>query len=82
MCAKIYRKLDITKFESSGKEIVSKSSAPTGRDLILNEMKLVSELDHPNIYKIHESFEDKYKIYFIIDEFRGRTLFDRIIQKG
>ena len=48
----------------------------------MREMKLCAELDHPNIFKIHETFEDKYKLYFIIDEFHGRTLFDRIIQKG
>lgn len=61
MCAKIYRKLDITKPKYK--------NGPTGRDLIMRELQMVAELDHPNIYKIHESFEDTYKIYFIIDDF-------------
>ena len=32
--------------------------------------------------KVHEAFEDKHKIYFIIDDFKGGTLFDRIIRAG
>lgn len=31
---------------------------------------------------MHEAFEDRHKIYFIIDELRGETLFDKIIQEG
>ena len=61
MCAKIYRKFDITVSKYKGGE--------TGRDLIMKELKLTAELDHPNIYKVHESFEDEFKIYFVIDEF-------------
>jgi len=54
----------------------------TGVDLVKRELKLLSELDHPNVLKVLEAYEDQFKIYFIIEEFRGGTLFERIIEMG
>ena len=32
--------------------------------------------------QVSESFEDRNNIYFIIDDFNGGTLYDRIIYNG
>ena len=53
-----------------------------GRALVERELRLLSKLDHPNLMKVHEAFEDKHKIYFVFDDFKGGTLFDRIIRAG
>ena len=53
-----------------------------GRALVEMELELFAMLDHPNIIKVHEAFEDKHKIYFIIDELKGESLFDKIIENG
>lgn len=45
-------------------------------------MKLFSKIDHPNIIKILEAYEDKFKIYFILDMPKGESLFNRIMNRG
>lgn len=53
-------------------------------DLRLNQLKkeisLLRALDHPNITKIYDVIEDEYKIYVIIDEIKGQSIFEYIIQ--
>jgi serine/threonine protein kinase len=39
-------------------------------------------LDHPNIVKVYGAYEDHFKIYIVIDDLRGESLFDRIIKLG
>jgi len=39
-------------------------------------------LDHPNIIKLYETFEDIRNIYLVIEICEGGELFDRIIEKG
>ena len=39
-------------------------------------------MDHPNILKVLETFEDQFKIYFIIDDLKGGSLFEKIIYDG
>ncbi|CAG9330886.1 unnamed protein product [Blepharisma stoltei] len=52
------------------------------REMIYNEVNLLSKLDHPNILKIYEFYHDD-KNYYIITEFcSGGELFEKIIQDG
>merc|ERR1719281_1423460 len=39
-------------------------------------------MDHPNIIKLHETFEDHRNIYLIMELCTGGELFDRIIEAG
>jgi len=39
-------------------------------------------LDHPNIIKLYETFEDTRNIYLVMEMCEGGELFDRIINKG
>lgn len=39
-------------------------------------------LDHPNIIKLYETFEDSRNIYLVMEICEGGELFDRIIDKG
>jgi calcium/calmodulin-dependent protein kinase I len=39
-------------------------------------------LTHPNIVQLLETFEDKSKVYLIMELVTGGELFDRIVQKG
>ncbi|KAH8739172.1 hypothetical protein FG386_001039 [Cryptosporidium ryanae] len=42
------------------------------------EMQLLSTLDHPNIAKLYETFEDYNSIYLIMELCNGGELFDRL----
>jgi len=55
------------------------------------EIDIMRSLDHPNIIKLYESFEDQDKVYLVIEYFKkfihkrmceGGELFDRILEKG
>lgn len=42
----------------------------------------MSSLDHPNIIKLFETFEDEKNIYLVMELCEGGELFDRILEKG
>ena len=64
--AKIYRKLEIPDHLY---------------DFIKREIELFKKLDHPNIIKVHNVIEDEDRIYMIIDDLNGPSLFSHIIAK-
>jgi len=39
-------------------------------------------LDHPNIVKLYEAFEDNHNIYLVMEVCEGGNLFDRLVDKG
>eukprot|EP00922_Rhytidocystis_sp_ex-Travisia-forbesii_P049193 GHVS01073262.1.p1 GENE.GHVS01073262.1~~GHVS01073262.1.p1 ORF type:complete len:640 (-),score=81.16 GHVS01073262.1:387-2306(-) len=46
------------------------------------EIAIMKSLDHPNILKLHETFEDHKNIYLVLELCKGGELFDRIIDEG
>merc|ERR1719409_1680432 len=46
------------------------------------ETTLMKMMDHPNIVKLYESFEDNRCIYLVMELCTGGELFDRIIDAG
>jgi len=64
-CVKVIDKKSLNSFE--------------GED-IMNEIKTLSEMDHPNIMKIKGYYETKNHLYIISEYLPGGELFDRIIQ--
>lgn len=45
------------------------------------EINILSKMDHPNIIKLFEVFEDKRYVYLVMEECNGGELFDKIIDK-
>lgn len=45
---------------------------------LLNEIEILKQLDHPNIVKIYEFYQDKMNFYLITEFIEGGELFDRI----
>jgi calcium-dependent protein kinase len=48
----------------------------------LTEIQILKQLDHPNILKIYEFYQDKKNYYIIIELCTGGELFDKIIDQG
>ena len=46
------------------------------------EIAIMKMMDHPNIIKLYESFEDQRNIYLVMELCAGGEVFDRIIDNG
>jgi len=51
-------------------------------DRFQQEIAIMKMMDHPNIIKLYESFEDKHNIYLVMELCQGGELFDKIIESG
>lgn len=45
------------------------------------EIDILKNLDHPNIVKLYEVFEDKHYIYLVTELCTGGELFDEILKR-
>ena len=46
-----------------------------------DEIKILTDLDHPNVIKMYEYFEDDKRVYLITELCKGGELFDMICSK-
>lgn len=51
-------------------------------DRFRQEISIMKSLDHPNVIKLYETFEDHKNIYLVLELCKGGELFDRIIEEG
>eukprot|EP00928_Gymnodinium_smaydae_P086880 TRINITY_DN71289_c0_g1_i1.p1 TRINITY_DN71289_c0_g1~~TRINITY_DN71289_c0_g1_i1.p1 ORF type:complete len:504 (+),score=135.32 TRINITY_DN71289_c0_g1_i1:115-1626(+) len=51
-------------------------------DRFQKELAIMKMMDHPNIIKLYESFEDHKNFYLVMELCLGGELFDRIIDSG
>ncbi|XP_017771202.1 PREDICTED: calcium/calmodulin-dependent protein kinase type 1 [Nicrophorus vespilloides] len=63
-------------------KIIDKKALKGKEDSLENEIKVLRRLKHPNIVQLLETFEDKSKVYLIMELVMGGELFDRIVEKG
>ena len=50
--------------------------------MLWNEIEILKGLDHPNIIKMFEFFQDEKRYYIITEICKGGELFEEIISKG
>lgn len=48
---------------------------------LTQEVDILSQVDHPNVVKLFEIFEDEAKFYLVFEIMKGGELFDRIVEK-
>ncbi|CAG9763126.1 unnamed protein product [Ceutorhynchus assimilis] len=63
-------------------KIIDKKALKGKEDSLENEIMILRKLKHPNIVQLLETFEDKTKVYLIMELVTGGELFDRIVEKG
>ena len=54
---------------------------PFEKELLIHEIELLKRLDHPNILKLFEVFQDEKRIYIITELCTGGELFDEVTIK-
>lgn len=52
------------------------------KESIISEINLLKQLDHPNIVKLFEVYEDKVYLFLVMEELKGGELFDRILSRA
>lgn len=52
------------------------------KKMLFNEINNLKDLDHPNILKMFEFFEDEKRYYIVTDICKGGELFDEIVARG
>ncbi|EKX74349.1 protein kinase domain containing protein [Theileria equi strain WA] len=64
-------------------KVISKNSLKKKGDheSLLREVNVLKDLDHPNIMKIFEFFEDEKYYYFVTELYSGGELFDEIVSR-
>jgi calcium-dependent protein kinase len=68
----------ITNQNFACKELIKKSIS--NYEGLMREVNLMIKLDHPNIIKLYEYYEDEKNIYLIMELCTGGELFDKIIK--
>ncbi|XP_055712372.1 calcium/calmodulin-dependent protein kinase type 1 isoform X2 [Phlebotomus papatasi] len=63
-------------------KIIDKKGLKGKEDSLENEIKVLRRLSHPNIVQLLETYEDKAKVYLVMELVTGGELFDRIVEKG
>ncbi|XP_043198886.1 calcium/calmodulin-dependent protein kinase type 1-like [Amphibalanus amphitrite] len=63
-------------------KIIDKKALKGKEDSLDNEVKVLRRLRHPNIVNLLETYEDKHKVYLVMEIVTGGELFDRIVEKG
>ena len=48
-------------------------------EMISNEVKILNSLDHPNIVKYYEIYQDKHNLYIVMENWRGETMFNKMV---
>jgi calcium-dependent protein kinase len=61
------------------KIIYKQDCSPEEQQNIFREVKILKQLDHPNIIKIYEYFSDEKFIFIVTELMQGGELFDRIM---
>ncbi|OMJ65827.1 hypothetical protein SteCoe_37563 [Stentor coeruleus] len=64
-------------------KIISKASLPESvikSGSVLDEVNIMKELDHPNLPRIYEFFEDEKYFYIILEFCKGGDLFEKIVE--
>ena len=51
------------------------------QNMLFNEINNLKDLDHPNIIKMFEFFEDNKRYYIVTEICKGGELFDEIINR-
>lgn len=59
-------------------KVLNKAKLSNHLESIKEEVKILTHLDHPNIVKYYETYDDNKYIYLVMEYCDGGELFDKI----
>ena len=59
-------------------KVLDKVKLAENIDLIMEEVAILNQLDHPNIVKYYETYNDHKYIYLVMELIKGMPLFEKI----
>jgi calcium-dependent protein kinase len=59
-------------------KVMDKEKLGSNIELIIDEVNTLNTLDHPNIVKYFETYNDHKYIYLVMEYIKGKPLFDKI----
>lgn len=68
----------LTKLERAVKIINKSAQSQEDQERLINEVEILRKLDHPNIIKIYEFYQDSKFFYIVTELCTGGELFDKI----
>ncbi len=63
-------------------KIINKRDANFDKASLEQEIAVMKKVDHPHCIRLHEVFNEKTKMYLVLDLVTGGELFERIIARG
>jgi calcium-dependent protein kinase len=63
-------------------KVISKKKIEDDIDQLLDEISILKSLDHPNIIKYYETYENQKYMYIVMEYCAGGELFDVIANKA
>mmetsp|Transcript_83966 Transcript_83966/g.216104 ORF Transcript_83966/g.216104 Transcript_83966/m.216104 type:complete len:776 (+) Transcript_83966:188-2515(+) len=79
--AKVFKAKEKATHVDRAVKIISKVAAGRDFNRLLREISIMKTLDHPNIVKLYETFEDDDHLYLILELCEGGDVLDRLLQK-
>ena len=63
-------------------KIIKMRKIKSNFETVMQEIKILKEVSHPNIVKIFEIFKDKKKLYIVMEYVTGQELYDFIVSRN
>ena len=61
-------------------KVLDKQKMQFNMQMVKDEMAILQRLDHPNIVKYYETYNDKSYIYLVQEYIKGKQLFQHIVE--
>lgn len=79
----VHECVQITTGNNRAVKILKKDKMDTAeQELMINEVNILKNLDHPNIVQIYEYFEDATYFFIVTELVQGGQLFDEVTRRG
>jgi len=63
-------------------KVIDKEALKDDIKLLQREVEIMKKVNHNNILKLHEIYEDENRVLIVMELVQGSELFDRIVDKG